>query len=274
MRSQKALLLNASNMDAFPVYPYAFIQVPAIARRAGVEVICRDLLGVPQDKWEQTLADLVERHNPTVILITLRNTDSLTAQDYERGGAESETKNPYFPIERTKALVTAVRGVSDLKIAVGGFGFSVLPVEIMQYLRPDFGVFGGPNAFFAHFDVLNTGSLGTIANLLYFQQGQLVANPRKFYPPLDEAEYTSRSIEEMMAFYDAFPSPGFLGAPIEIMRGCSHACVFCCEPHVAGRQVRYRDLSAVMEDDPGGSRDHARLYDLVGTESGGECVYT
>ena len=51
-----------------------------------------------------------------------------------------------------------------------------------------------------------------------------------------------------MAFYDEFPKPGFQGAPVEIMRGCNHSCVFCSEPHVKGKQVRYRDLSSVMED--------------------------
>jgi hypothetical protein len=44
MYSHKVLLLNASNMDAFPVYPYAFIQVPAVARQAGIDVICKDSL--------------------------------------------------------------------------------------------------------------------------------------------------------------------------------------------------------------------------------------
>ena len=45
MSNPKVLLLNASNKEDFPVYPYAFIQVSAIARQAGIEVICKDLLG-------------------------------------------------------------------------------------------------------------------------------------------------------------------------------------------------------------------------------------
>jgi hypothetical protein len=93
MCNRKVLLLNASNMDAFPVYPYAFIQVPAVARQAGVKVICKDLLGIPRERWEQTLQALIERHNPTMILLTLRNTDSLTSQDYERGGSKAYFRN-------------------------------------------------------------------------------------------------------------------------------------------------------------------------------------
>jgi len=55
MCSKKVLLLNASNIDVFPVYPYSFIQVSAVARQAGIEVICKDLLGIPQKRWEQTV---------------------------------------------------------------------------------------------------------------------------------------------------------------------------------------------------------------------------
>jgi hypothetical protein len=247
-QNNKSLLLNASNMENFPIYPYAFIQVPAVARRLGIEVVCKDLLDVPRQSWSQTVRDLIDHHDPALILITLRNTDSLTVEDYEGGEAQEAEGGAYFPIERTKELMAAIRGVSDLKIAVGGFAFSLLAEQLMHYLRPDLGVFGGGDAFFANFERVIQGEYEDVTNLLFFQGERLFSNSRKFYPPLAEAEYTPRAIEEMMAFYESFPSPGFLGAPVEIMRGCSHTCVFCSEPYVGGSQVSYRDLSAVMGD--------------------------
>jgi hypothetical protein len=251
-QGHKALLLNASSIDLvearWVVYPYAFIQVPAVARRAGVEVICKDLLGVPQERWEQTGEALIEQHHPAMVLITLRNTDSMVSQDYRRDALERTGRRAYFPIERTKELIAAIRAVSDLRIAVGGFGFSLLADELMHYLRPDFGVFGGPDAFFSHFEDLLDGNPGEVANLLYFQEDRLISNPRILNPPLAATEYTPQAIEEMMAFYDSFPPPEFLGAPVEIMRGCCNACRWCTEPHVVGRKVRYRDLSTVMAD--------------------------
>ena len=235
-------------MDGFPVYPYPFIQVPALARKSGVELICRDLLGIPRKRWERTVQALIERFAPSMILITLRNTDSMTSQDYQRDASRAGTRIDYFPVERTKELVAAIREVSDLRITVGGFGFSLLPNEIMEYLRPDFGVFGGPDAFFAHFEDIEAGNLEEVENLLYFQEDQLISNPRVFYPPLADTEYTTQAIKEMMEFYHSFPTPGFKGAPVEIMRGCCHSCVFCSEPHVSGKQMRYRDFVAVMAD--------------------------
>ena len=74
-------------MNSFPVYPYAFIQVTAVARRANIEVVCQDLLAVAQEEWAQTIRGLHERHKPAMILITLRNTDSMVCQDYRQDGA-------------------------------------------------------------------------------------------------------------------------------------------------------------------------------------------
>jgi hypothetical protein len=124
----------------------------------------------------------------------------------------------------------------------------LLAEELMHYLRPDVGVFGGAEAFFSNFAAILDGIYAGIPNLLYFQADQLIQNPYTFEAPLAGPEYTPQVIEEMMAFYTAFSFPGFEGAPLEVIRGCSHACVFCAVPHVKGRQVQYRDLAAVMAD--------------------------
>jgi hypothetical protein len=248
MSNRKVILLNASNMEKFPVYPYAFIQVPAVARQADIEVVCKDLLGIPQERWKETIRAMIAQHNPAMILITLRNTDSLSSQDYEQVEPKEDGRCAYFPIERTRELISEIRAMTDLKIAVGGFGFSLLPNALMQTLRPDFGVVGGPNDFFSHFEQIRNGNPDKVANLLFFRENELIDNPRTPYPPLADSEYTPQAIEAMMEFYVAFPSPGFQGAPVEIMRGCSHSCVFCAEPHSAGTKVRYRDLHAVMKD--------------------------
>jgi pyruvate-formate lyase-activating enzyme len=235
-------------METFPVYPYAFIQVPAIARQFGIEIICKDLLGIPEEKWGEIIEQLISHHDPSMFLVTLRNTDTLTATDYERAESEMENNQPYFPIERTKELVTTIRKISDLKIVVGGFGFSVLPEEMMQYLWPDYGVFGGSDAFFEHLADIEAGKFDEVANLLYFRDEKLISNPRMFFPPFSEGEYTPEIIDEMLTFYTSFPNPGFQGAPIEINRGCNHTCVFCSEPLVKGNQVGYREISAIMDD--------------------------
>jgi len=246
MPRRKVLLLNASNMDSFPVYPYAFIQVTAVARRANIEVVCHDFLGAAQEEWAQTIERLHQRHKPAMILITLRNMGSMVYQDYRQD--ESEKGSTYFPIEQTKSLIDTIRTVSDTPVVVGGFGFTLLAQTLMPILQPDFGVFGTADEFFLHFEDILLGDYRHVANLLYFQGDEVVANKRIYFPPSPHVEYTPQAIEEMIAFYEKFPEPGMQGAPVEIMRGCCHTCIFCTEPIVVGRKVQYRELSAIMGD--------------------------
>jgi len=246
MHKYRVVLLNASNMESFPVFPYAFVQVPAVARRANIEVVCQDLLGNPDAEWPSTIKHLQEQHEPAMFLITLRNTDSMTYADYKPHRQGTDTRKAYFPIESTKRLINTIRTLSDKPITVGGFGFSILAKELMPILRPDFGVVGGADEFFLYFQDIIQGEYNHVANLLYFQGEKVVANKRYFFPPSQEIEYTLQAIKEMMAFYDQFPEPGLMGATVEIMRGCNRACVFCCEPFVAGRKVQYRSLETIM----------------------------
>jgi len=119
---------------------------------------------------------------------------------------------------------------------------------LMDYLKPDYGVAAGPDEFFLHFEDILHGKLADVSNLLYFQDGNLKANPVRFFPPFDKPEYTTEVIEQMLAFNQEFPSQGLQGAPVEISRGCCHKCVFCSEPFGKGPEVRYRKISTIMAD--------------------------
>ena len=181
-----------------------------------------------------------------LFLITLRNTCSMSYADYREDGRDNTPT--YFPIARTKALIEMIRSVSDRPVTVGGYGFSILAQELMPILQPDFGVFGGADDFFRYFEEILAGNYRHVANLLYFEGDNVVANKRTYFPPALGTEYTPQAIAGMLAFYEKFPKLPFQGAPVEIMRGCNHACVFCSEPFVTGHQVQYRDLRAIMAD--------------------------
>ncbi|WPB72596.1 hypothetical protein KYC5002_26430 [Archangium violaceum] len=71
------LLLNASNLPQLPIYPYAFVQVSAIARRFGLSVRRLDLLQVRREFWRPMLQELIQRHRPRMVGIHLRQQDTL-----------------------------------------------------------------------------------------------------------------------------------------------------------------------------------------------------
>ena len=202
MDSQRTvLLLNASNLKTSLMYPYAFIQVSEIADRFNIHTVCNDLYWLSEEQWEDYLQKLLQKKPFSMILITLRNTDAVDVNDYREQPTNNNYFQPivtqpyesqsYYPIELTKKLIRILRKLTDTPIVIGGFAFSFMSDKLMKYLQPDYGVIGGPDAFFEHFeDVLEKRKLDQIANLISLNAGNLLRGPVKFFPPASRQEYT------------------------------------------------------------------------------------
>lgn len=239
------LFLNASNLPARPIYPYAFIQVGALLRRAGIEVAYRDFLGIEPHRYTEVLARLIAAERPRAVGLTLRQGDSLVLRDYEQA-----PEHAYQPVEDTRRLVRALREVTDAPVVLGGMGFTTNPDALFQHIGADFGITGEPDELVARFDEVLVGHTEGVGNLVYRERGLVRRNPRRYHGPLDEREYDESVVARLEQFYGR---PRLYGAraeavAVEIARGCPYRCYFCTEPQVKGRKVRERDLDAVMAD--------------------------
>ncbi len=66
------LFLNLSNLPGRPVYPYAFVQVSALARRAGLSVVRWDGLDLSLQHKLECIEHLIQTHRPRAIGFTVR----------------------------------------------------------------------------------------------------------------------------------------------------------------------------------------------------------
>ena len=254
------LFLNLSNLPGRPVYPYAFVQVSALARRVGLSVIRWDGLELSLQHKLECIAQLIKNHQPRAVAFTIRQADSVAADNYISIDSQTPAKNPWFPVEETRAAILHVRELSDAKIFVGGFNFTVNSVSAAEYLQPDFGILGEPDEFFQHFDEVLQGRTEGISNLLYRADGKWQQNQRVYWGPLDDIEYSEDIIDEIFRFHgertlrnahlEGVPGLGSyketgISIAIEIARGCPCACVFCCEPKVKGTTVQLRNLDVI-----------------------------
>lgn len=252
------LFINLSNWPGNPVYPYAFVQVSALARRAGLSIRRWDGLGLSREQQLGCISDLVRRHQPRAVGFTIRQADSTESDEYL--GTKAESTKRWFPMEDTHAAIQRIREISTAKILLGGFTFTVNPVSAAEYLKPDFGIIGEADDFIARFHEVMAGKTAGVANLLYRQDGEWRQNERVYYGPLNDLEYTPEIIDEICRFHGErpfrethlSPVPGLNTAhdtgraiAVEISRGCPCHCAFCCEPLVKGRSVRLRDLDVV-----------------------------
>lgn len=254
---RRLLLLNASNYPRNVVYPYAFVQVSALARRAGFRTTRHDLLTQLKTTWRQHIQRLIAEHQPTLIGVHLRQTDSQFIEEYDRSLFRNGEKSDYFPLEDTRYLIRLVREETDCPIIIGGFGFTNAPVEIFEYLKPDYAIEGEPDDFFARYDEILVGNSlehKPVHNLVYQRGHSVQRGSRTFFDPNPETEYTQDVFDDLVRFYSDVGrtvSVGRLGevdVPVEISRGCPYSCAFCTEPHVKGKQTRYRDLDVVVEE--------------------------
>ena len=265
--ARRILLLNTTNHPIRTVYPYAFVQVSEVARRYGIEVRRVDLYGVPGPRREAILRRHLQQFEPSMVGVTLRNTDSQMSTDYMRQGPQRDYGQPvrlnvieqmtqglppYYPTHDTRELITHLRRLTTAPIIVGGFGFSVQPKRSMEFLQPDFGVIGDPDPVLARFeDVLARRSLADVDNLCYVEDGAVRVNRRVFIGPSPNREYVDDVVADRNLFFGAgvelLPAT-FRAIPIEVMRGCPYLCTFCAEPHVKGNRAQFRDLDVVVDE--------------------------
>ena len=260
------LLLNATNLPWRPIFPYAFVQVSAIARRNGLRVRTLDLLDVPRDRWRPLLRSHIDDARPRMIGLHIRQGDSVFLDDYYAPTAP--TRN-YFPIDDNRDLVATLRELCELPLIAGGFGFTTHAHRLFDHLGLDYGVQGDPDDVFARFDdVVHARELGSVRGLIHRADGATQLNERGYYEPFGGAEYTDEIFDQVVRFYG---HAQLFGAnpptlPVEVMRGCPFRCFFCTEPYVKGKQFRYRDLDAVEADLDFLMHRHIRRFWMICSE--------
>jgi len=83
-----------------------------------------------EDAPADTLAQGLDAFGPDMVALGMRNIQNA---DY------SGTSNT---LEYYDGLIGVIRNATEVPITIGGSGFSVMPVELMKRLQPDFGISG------------------------------------------------------------------------------------------------------------------------------------
>ncbi|MFZ2220407.1 MAG: hypothetical protein WAV85_17245 [Rhodoferax sp.] len=241
------LLINAGNYEANLIYPYAFVQVRAIAKVHGLDYACHDLFGLNAEETKQRLEFLISKYNPKMVGLHIRQADSIFLKDYTSLQFGS---NGYFPLNNAKFVIQNLRSLTSAPIVIGGFGFTTYLEPVLRYLGADFGISGEPDDLFEKFDLALSGGYDKIRNAVWIKNGSFEQTERYFFPPLPTPEYDDEVLDEMERFYSRTTLYG-KGQPtvaVELARGCPFSCYFCSEPNVKGREVRQRNLDVVMTD--------------------------
>jgi len=186
-----------------------------------------------EEKPLEALREALRDFKPDVVALGMRNIQSA---DYS-GTADT--------IDYYASLLAVVRQVCDAPVVMGGSGFSVMPAELMERLRPDFGISGeAEQSFPALLEFLEGGgSLDGVGSLHRFEIDGLVSNPpASNFLDMNTLPRPDRSLVDPR-HYETVGIDA-----LQTKRGCPLRCEYCTYPIIEGRVGRLRDPAAVVDE--------------------------
>ncbi|MBM9604270.1 lipid biosynthesis B12-binding/radical SAM protein [Desulfopila inferna] len=212
------LLISANMVSApYPVYPIGIAHLIGALRRQGHRADHFDMLaseGYPK------LEEILSRNNYDAIGISIRNIDSV------------DSSSPTAMIEDIATVIEYVRErCRTTPIVLGGPGFSIMPKELMDYLKADYGIVGEGEVAFPQL-------LEKIASGEHIPERLISASLSDFpdCPPIFQKNIAEYYIDH----------GGMLN--VQTKRGCGYGCSYCSYPTIEGKKLRFRPAEEVVEE--------------------------
>jgi lipid biosynthesis B12-binding/radical SAM protein len=216
----KILLISANvTTSPYPIYPLGVSMIAGALKKAGHQVLQADFL--LQNTSVDAIGQEVVNFNPDLVGISVRNIDNVNL-----------VSEQYY-IQNVKNIVSKVRDVSDVKVLLGGAGFSLIPELILKETGADYGIVGEG-------EVLAVEFANNAENNIYPEERVIGPSSRIPGDKIGPALYDERLLE----FY---LHSGNI-ASIQTKRGCTYKCVYCTYPVLEGSQLRRREPRAVVDD--------------------------
>ncbi len=227
IKTNKVLLVNPNQMRP-PVAPLGIDYLHGALEDQGFEVELLDLAFS-----EDMEADIgrVSEGNYIFTGVTLRNVDDsyLASQD--------------FCLAKSREIIQRIRELSGSPVVLGGVGFSIFPLEVMEYCGADFGVYGdGESALPRLAGALRDGKDFTSIPGLVYMAGDKYRMNNPDFTDLRKGIYRRRLVDNRRYFREG-AMVGF-----ETKRGCDRPCIYCADPVARGRRVRMRDPEDVARE--------------------------
>jgi radical SAM superfamily enzyme YgiQ (UPF0313 family) len=225
----KILLISVNREKMpYPVFPLGLAYLAGALREGGYTVEVLDLC-FSQDP-SSDLKDALQRVQPDLIALSLRNLDNLTYP----------TSVSY--LKEVEEVIQVCRQSSSAKLIMGGSGYSLAPKELLQYLNIDFGIVGeGEELFLQLVKSLEGKTLISPSPHLLIKESPLphwIGGAR-----VSPIKAPDRTLFETRRYLEK----GGMGN-IQTKRGCPFSCIYCTYPLLEGKEVRLRKTEEVVEE--------------------------
>ncbi len=227
----KKVLLIATNTEKKP-YP-----VPPI----GLSIVAQSI----ENKFEvsvydamfdegKSLKEIITSFKPDYIGCSIRNIDSMSVEA------------PDFFLESIReTIINPIKKITKVPVILGGSGFSISPVEILDYFGLDYGISGeGEETFATLLDHLEHKTDISNINGIIIRNSGVNDNRQKSNSDFPVKKYFS-GIER---FIDFNPYRERGAYSVQSKRGCAHDCIYCTYPLIEGKKFRIREPKEIVDE--------------------------
>jgi radical SAM superfamily enzyme YgiQ (UPF0313 family) len=233
----RVLLINENRCrDNLIPYPLGIACIATAAREAGHEVSGLDLMF--SDDPISDVAQSIDSFRPQCIGLSVRNIDN------------QDMRDPDFYLPQVKEIVETIKSETDVPVALGGAGFSIFPLECLEYLGLDMGIVGdGERSFAGLLEGLETGAdLDDLPGLAFRRDGKGMVNPPGPYLEPESFPLPDRELFDVTRYsWTPGKIPPYV-ANLQARRGCHMRCIYCSTPRIEGTAMRVREAAAVADE--------------------------
>ncbi|MEI6124487.1 MAG: radical SAM protein [Bacteroidota bacterium] len=227
---KKVLLIN-TNTEKAP-YPVPPIGLCIVAQ--SLETYYQVQLYDGMFDEGKNLPTLVATFKPDYIGCSIRNIDSMSI----------ETKD-FFLDKVNELFIKPIKEISQAPIILGGSGFSIFPLETLEYLDLNYGIAGeGEDAFLKLLQHLDGGKD-------IMQVKGIIDRASKAFEmkKIATCVHPTKTFHSGITKYINFGPYAERGAyPIQAKRGCAHHCIYCTYPLIEGKKFRSRTASDIVDE--------------------------
>ena len=241
----RVLLINENRCrDNLIPYPLGLACIAAATGGAGHEVSGLDLMF--SDDPVCDVARSIGSFRPQYIGLSVRNIDN------------QDMRDPDFFLPQVKEISEAIKAETDAPVVLGGAGFSIFPLECLEYLGVEMGIVGeGERSFVDLLEGLEGGAaVDDLPGLALLRDGEGRVNPQGAFMEPGSLPLPDREVFDV-ARYNWIPgkTPPYV-ANLQSRRGCHMRCIYCSTPRIEGTALRVREVSSVADELASLERDY------------------
>ncbi len=178
----------------------------------------------------ESLFETADRYQPDVIGLSLRNVDNVAYPD-------TRTYIPYYT-----EVIAGLRTVTDCPIILGGSGYSLFPMELLEVLACDYGIKGSGEKLFPELLHAIAEQLDPPDSLnIFTRTGEICSCGTAKHPVIQSSPDHSQF--DLPAYHDA---GGMVN--VQTKRGCAFTCIYCSYPVLEGRVPLVRPIPEIIAE--------------------------